>query len=251
MNVSGLLFQRGTMSPKEEVPRSSFGVKRYLLKLNRDLDLLKSRICNPYDPFFEERARLPKSAREIFQIEAAVLFLEDRSFFVHRGFDWKSIARGTKRFALRGKLGGISTIDQQVVRIVLRRYERTLARKVNEVLLAIIINFHCSKRNIFTFYLNNAYLGYKMKGVDEASKKVFGKPAFLLNWEQSAFIASLLPLPFPKDYWEVYSTLHEYPFSKPESVIIAARDISPNWASRIEYRYRLGVHAQGFSARRR
>lgn len=217
-------------------PRRKFGLKKALLSLNRDLDHIKRDIEFNADYGWYCNHSISTSRTELTYIERAILFLEDRRFFSHGGFEFRSALRAIKRYALGGSLNAMSTIDQQSVRISLNRYERSFSRKFIEVLLAVFLNFHVSKRKIFDYYIHNAYLGYKIEGCEIAAQKLFLVSAENLDRKQAAFIASLFPLPFPKSVWINYSKSANYPLRDPSDLIAFAMPIAPRWASRISHR---------------
>lgn len=130
-------------------------------------------------------------------IETMVLVLEDRYFLRHRGFDVRSLPRALRRRWSFGRWGGTSTIEQQFVRTVIQRRERTLRRKFREVILAMILNFHLTKLEILGAYLSCAYYGCCGYGADSPSIIIFEKDAKDLNIDEAAFIASLLVYPIP------------------------------------------------------
>lgn len=225
-------------------PRRSLGVKRWLLALNRDLDRVKHDIS-----FNKDFGRCFCHSVSIYganlsNIEIAILYLEDRRFFSHGGFEFRSALRAVKRMFTRGSLGGMSTIDQQVVRISLKRHERTFSRKFNEISLAIFLNFHETKRDIFDYYIHNAYLGHRMEGCEVAARKIFGISAAEMTREQAGFVASLFPLPFPRSLWQAYVADPRYPMFDPEKIISLGDQVAPRWASRV--RFRMGVALQGY-----
>lgn len=136
---------------------------------------------------------------ELPKVIIDILLLEDRRFFKHRGVELRAIPRAIKRWLRTGKLGGVSTIEQQLVRTVRNRRERSVSRKVSELALAILINFHRTKSEILLAYANSSYFGPRLYGVDTAAMEVFGCSARQLNKHQSAFLAALLPNPLPKN----------------------------------------------------
>lgn len=128
-----------------------------------------------------------------------VLLLEDRNYFRHSGVEpVRSVLRTIKRIALGQRVGGVSTIDQQVVRIVRGRYERTISRKTSEMVLAYVLNRHFSKALILHYYIHNAYFGYRLEGCEIASQRIFGAPASTLKGPEAAYLAAALARPFPK-----------------------------------------------------
>lgn len=217
-------------------PKRSLGFKRLLLRLNRDLDHVKRDISFNSDFGRHFSHSIFVSDSNLTNIEVAALYLEDRRFFSHNGFEVRSFLRALKRLLTRGTLNGMSTIDQQVVRISLKRYERTFSRKLNEIAIAIFLNHHVSKRSIFDYYIHNAYLGYKIQGCEVAARKIFGTRAADLDQRQAAFVVSLFPLPFPRLVWEKYVNHPQYPFHDPDDIIEIATEITPRWAKRLKYR---------------
>lgn len=224
-------------------PKASLGFKRWLLSLNRDIDRVKGDVHSNRDLAFVVLHSITGREDSLTHVETAILYLEDRRFFSHFGVEVRSFLRSIRRFLLKGRLGGMSTIDQQVVRISLNRYERTLSRKARETILAILLNLHCSKRIIFDYYIHNAYLGYGMRGVEVASRKIFGVEANHLSEDQAVLIASLFPLPFPRVVWDVYSVARGYPFSCAKDILTFAEKTSPRWAARIRYRMEIASQA--------
>lgn len=227
-------------------PRLSIGFKKLLLNLNISLDSIKEDIVfNREYGFYFDHSIYP-SSDQLTKLEILILYLEDRRFFVHRGFEFRSLLRLLRRFIRRGKIGGMSTIDQQVVRISTKRSERSLRRKLREVALAYLCNFHLSKKEIFDYYLHNAYLGYRIEGCEIAAQRIFGCGAAYLNWEQAALIASLYPLPFPKSAWEAYNSLAQYPLSDPYEILSVCSPSADRWSRRVAARMRHALKHQDF-----
>lgn len=227
-------------------PRLSIGIKRLLLSLNTALDSIKEDVVFNREYGFYFNHSIYPSSDQLTELEILVLFLEDRRFFVHRGFEFRSLLRLLRRFLRRGKIGGMSTIDQQVVRISTKRSERSLRRKLREVSLAYLCNFHLSKKEILDYYLHNAYLGYRIEGCEIAAQKIFGCGASQLNWEQAALIASLYPLPFPKAAWEAYNSHPQYPMSDPYEILSVCSTSADRWSRRISARMKHALKYQDF-----
>lgn len=136
---------------------------------------------------FEE---LPKSLVD------AVLATEDRSFYHHFGIDVFGLMRATLANIRAGHVvQGGSTITQQVAKNVFLTPERSFARKLKEMMLAIAIEQHFSKEEILSIYLNRVYLGAANYGVDAASKRYFGKSARDISLTESAVLAGMLKAP--------------------------------------------------------
>lgn len=130
----------------------------------------------------------------------AVVALEDRDFLSHPGLSLRGLLRATavNLMAGRVKQGG-STITQQVVKNLLLRPERRMARKMLEGFLAGMLEYSYTKAQILEAYLNNAYFGQDgsiaVVGVEAASRFYFGKPARYLALEEAAELAGMLAAP--------------------------------------------------------
>lgn len=126
----------------------------------------------------------------------AVIATEDRRFFAHHGVDIWGITRAMIRNLRAGRVvEGGSTITQQVAKNIFLTPERSLKRKLQEVLLAFWLESRFNKKEILAIYLNRVYLGAGAYGVDAASLRYFGKPATDLTLMESAMMAGLLKAP--------------------------------------------------------
>ena len=105
-----------------------------------------------------------------------MLAAEDDRFFEHPGIDWQGFARAAWQVALTGepRQGG-STITMQVARNFFLSFEKTIARKVREIFLAVRIERALTKNEILTLYLNKIFLGQRAYGVGAAAEVYFGK----------------------------------------------------------------------------
>ncbi|MFV0560921.1 MAG: PBP1A family penicillin-binding protein [Enterococcus sp.] len=140
-------------------------------------------------------------------IQDAVISTEDKNFYSHHGFDIKGIARAAVRMVLSGGTsgGGGSTITQQLAKNAYLTLDQTFSRKAKELFLAIEIEKNYSKEEILTMYLNNAYFGNGVWGVQDASRKYFGVDADQVTIGEAATIAGMLKGPGiynPIDYPE-------------------------------------------------
>lgn len=126
----------------------------------------------------------------------AVVAIEDRRFYSHIGLDPIGLARAVvANVRAGGIVQGGSTITQQLAKNAFLTPERTLKRKVQEVLLALWLEANFTKDQILTLYLNRVYLGAGAYGVDAASRRYFGKPASRVNMAEAALLAGLLKAP--------------------------------------------------------
>jgi penicillin-binding protein 1A len=140
-------------------------------------------------------------------LRQAIIATEDAGFEQHFGLSIKDTARAVAMDLLTGERKGASTITQQVARdLFLREYMRQggvyartglegLERKVKEWLVSLKIERRYTKREIFTLYANQIYLGHGAYGVEAASHLYFDKPAKDLNLEEAAVIAGIIQSP--------------------------------------------------------
>ena len=126
----------------------------------------------------------------------AVLATEDRRFYAHHGVDPKGLARAA---LVNLRAGGIrqggSTLTQQLAKNLFLTQDRTIKRKIQELLLALWLERRFTKDEILSLYLNRVYLGSGSYGVDAAALRYFDKSARDLSLYESAVIAGLLKAP--------------------------------------------------------
>ena len=101
-------------------------------------------------------------------IHKTLVVAEDRRFYDHGGIDTKAMLRALFLFAIRREIQGASTITQQLVRVLTKRYERTARRKIREILLATLLDKEISKDEQIACYLDIAYFGWRMNGLRQA-----------------------------------------------------------------------------------
>ena len=129
-------------------------------------------------------------------IPQAVVAIEDRRFYSHFGFDPVGFSRAMLRNVMAGKMvQGGSTLTQQLAKNLFLKPDRTLERKVQEVLLALWLEQKYSKDEILEMYLNRVYFGSNSYGVEAASRRYFSKSAKNVTLQQAALIAGLLKAP--------------------------------------------------------
>ncbi|SPC37636.1 PBP1A family penicillin-binding protein [Latilactobacillus fuchuensis] len=130
-------------------------------------------------------------------IQDAVISTEDRTFYSNLGFSIKGMARAAVNLVIHhGEIsGGGSTLTQQLAKNAKLSQKQTFSRKFEELFLAIQITKTYTKKDILTMYLNNAYFGNGVWGVQDASKRYFGKNASELDASEGAVIAAMLRSP--------------------------------------------------------
>ncbi|WP_265515997.1 transglycosylase domain-containing protein [Nitratireductor luteus] len=129
-------------------------------------------------------------------IARAVIAIEDRRFYSHWGVDPVGLARAMVENIIEGRIiQGGSTITQQLAKNLFLEPDRTLERKVQEVLLAIWLEQKHSKAQILEMYLNRVYFGSGAYGVEAASRRYFNKSARDVTLSEAALLAGLLKAP--------------------------------------------------------
>ncbi|AUX11504.1 carboxypeptidase [Latilactobacillus sakei] len=131
------------------------------------------------------------------EIQNAVISTEDRSFYTNPGFSVKGLARAAVNLVIHhGQItGGGSTLTQQLAKNAKLSQKQTFSRKFEELFLAVQITKTYSKKDILAMYLNNAYFGNGVWGVQDASRRYFGKNASELDASEAAVIAAMLRSP--------------------------------------------------------
>ena len=126
----------------------------------------------------------------------AIIATEDRHFYSHYGLDPIGLLRALVADVRAGHVvQGGSTITQQLAKNLFLTPERSLKRKVQELVLAVKLEHRFTKDQLLTLYLNRVYLGNGTWGVDAAARRYFGVSATKLSLYQSALIAGLLKAP--------------------------------------------------------
>lgn len=162
-----------------------------------------------YELFGEEKREFVPLSQIPQHLKEAVLTTEDRYFYTHFGLDWRGVGRSIlKNLRLRdpAQFVGGSTISQQLVRSILLSREKTVPRKIKEIILTLELERRYSKDEILEFYLNQIPLGSTVYGVGAASRFYFGKSVTELSLAESAVISALIQAP---SYYSPYGTHKE------------------------------------------
>lgn len=126
----------------------------------------------------------------------AILATEDRRFYGHFGLDVIGLARAAVVNYRAGRVvQGGSTITQQVAKNLFLTHDRTIKRKVQEVLLALWLEQRFTKDQILTIYLNRVYLGAGVYGMEAAAQRYFGVSARGVSLWQAAILGGLMKAP--------------------------------------------------------
>ena len=126
----------------------------------------------------------------------AVLSIEDKNFEKHSGFEvWRMLVAACHNFRPRGNVQGASTLTMQLARNLFLSPEKTFKRKFREIMLAVQIEHHFTKAQIFTLYANQIYLGHGVYGFATGAEYYFGKRVRDLTVEEAAMLAALPKAP--------------------------------------------------------
>ncbi|KKQ96330.1 MAG: hypothetical protein A3C27_02860 [Candidatus Levybacteria bacterium RIFCSPHIGHO2_02_FULL_39_36] len=128
-------------------------------------------------------------------LKKATIAIEDRDFYKHGAIDLRGITRAFIYTVFKKQVQGGSTITQQLVKNSLLTPERTITRKIKEIILAFVVEGVYSKDKILEMYLNQVSYGGTAWGVEAASYVYFDKPVERLNLAESAFLAALPEAP--------------------------------------------------------
>lgn len=216
------------------LPRYGLSPKHRLIELNEKFDAYIEWVRNysglqseVHLSHLEFMGHIPSAAIDL-------LVLEDHRFFHHGGIDFWAIPRGVRRYIQFGRIGGVSTIDQQLVRTINKRRERTISRKAGECFYAFLLNRHFSKIELLEAYLSTIYLGPHLYGFGTASEFLFGRSLNDLSRKEVGLLACMPPYPVTSAICG--AVRKNGPFSCLESLMQVAEIYSPAWSRKIKRR---------------
>ncbi|HEX8252792.1 MAG TPA: PBP1A family penicillin-binding protein [Thermoanaerobaculia bacterium] len=156
-------------------------------------------ITSIYDNEMEDRVPVTLDSVPKVLVDA-ILATEDRSFYSHEGISIRgTIAALVKDIRTKSMAAGGSTLTQQLVKNLYLNPERTLRRKAQEALMALLLEMRYSKDEILEAYLNEIYLGQngsvQIVGVEQASQVYFGKKVTYLTLSEAATLAGIVRSP--------------------------------------------------------
>ena len=135
-------------------------------------------------------------------LQHAVVAIEDHRFYHHPGIDPIGTSRAVWRDARGGgRVEGGSTITQQLARTLFLSNKKTLGRKLQEAVLALLLEQELSKKQILELYLNRIYLSGGVYGVETMSRNLYGKGAASLSLPEAALVAGLIQAPSALSPW--------------------------------------------------
>lgn len=144
-----------------------------------------------YDVYEQQNRQFTSLESVPEELRQATIAIEDKDFYQHEGFYLPGMIRGISRLITRGRAQGGSTLTQQLVKNVLLTKERTISRKIKELVLAVQIERKFSKDQILQMYLNEAPYGGTAWGIAAAAEMYFDKKPEELSLVESVFLAGL------------------------------------------------------------
>ncbi len=165
-------------------------LKRSFTHTVRDGRMVNKFVVGPSNPDF---VPLEGISRHVVN---AILTTEDSRFFEHHGFIRREFRRALARNIIARRFRyGASSISMQLVKNVLLNREKTLSRKLQELVLTAYLERHLSKERILEIYLNVIEFGPGIYGIGRAARHLFGKPAALVEPQEAAYLSTVLPSP--------------------------------------------------------
>ncbi len=149
-----------------------------------------------YDIYGEEKREIVSFDKISDNLKHAVLASEDARFYQHGAIDMEGILRSVVvDITTRSKSQGGSTLTQQLIRSVYLTNQKSISRKIREIVLSIELERRYSKDQIFEWYLNAIPFGENAYGAEAASQTFFNKPASDLTIAEAATLTAVLPAP--------------------------------------------------------
>jgi penicillin-binding protein 1A len=204
-------------------------IEKYQMELSSEIfDRHGKKIANLIGKeyrFYAEFDEIPSRVIE------ALLAIEDTEFFEHQGINIEAIIRAIfKDIKAMGMVEGASTITQQLVRNTILHREKTLLRKLKEVLLSLKVETLISKEKILELYLNKIYFGRGFYGIKTASRGYFRKELNALSLKEIAMLIGMIKAP------SFYDPTKNYDHSIGRANRVLRRMYSElGWISKSEY----------------
>ncbi|MCX6723923.1 MAG: PBP1A family penicillin-binding protein [Candidatus Staskawiczbacteria bacterium] len=149
-----------------------------------------------YDIYGEEKREIVSFDKISDNLKHAVVSSEDSRFYQHGGLDFEGILRAVwVDITSQSKSQGGSTITQQLIRSVYLTNQKSVSRKIKEIVLSIELENKYSKDQIFDWYLNKIPFGENAYGAEAASQAYFNKPSSDLSLPEAAVLTALIPAP--------------------------------------------------------
>lgn len=148
-----------------------------------------------YEVYVDKKYAPVKLAQIPELLKKATIAVEDETFYTHHGIRPESIIRAAHATLFKKELQGGSTITQQLIKNVLLSPERTISRKIKEVILSLLVETKYTKDQILEMYLNNISYGGTAWGIEAASQKYYGKDVWELDLAEISMLVGLPSAP--------------------------------------------------------
>lgn len=180
--------------------------------------------------FYRERRFFVSHSAVPEHVKNAFIGIEDKRFYSHHGIDLKGILRALRRdISSRAVVEGGSTITQQVAKMILKDSERSIMRKVREMFVTARLEWKYTKDEILGMYLNLAYFGERVYGIESAARTYFDKSTPDLTIAEAALLAALQKAP------NKYSPLKDPSRAWTRRKIVISEMFANNFITREEY----------------
>lgn len=177
---------------------------------------------------YDNKRRSPIPLKEIpNNVKNATIAIEDKDFYKHHGLSITGVGRALFSTIFKRKVQGGSTLTQQLVKNSLLTPERTLKRKVRELVLTFMVEARYSKDQILELYLNTIPYGGTAYGIESAAEQYFNKNAKDLTLAESSFLAGLPAAP------STYSPFGAHPeLAKGRQALVLERMVEDKYISK-------------------
>jgi 1A family penicillin-binding protein len=171
--------------------------KEAVMNRNNTGVVLLDRKDRPFFTFYQAKNKTNVPLQEIpLHVRQAVIAMEDKDFYQHPGFSFTGILRSLiADIRERDMAYGGSTITQQLIKSSMLSPEKSVVRKIKEIVLAQEIERRYTKDEILEMYLNSVYFGEGAFGIEEAAQRYFSKHAKQLTVAEASLLAGILPSP--------------------------------------------------------
>lgn len=212
--ITGILLIGGIFAYfAKDLPSPGKINKRFVAESTKIYDRTGEHLL--YDIHGEEKRTIIPYSEIPDVVKHATIALEDQSFYEHHGIQFSAILRAALKNVSGSKQGG-STITQQLIKNTILTNERTLTRKIKEVILSLELEQKFTKDEILEMYLNEIPYGSNAYGIEAGAQTFFGKSAGDLTLDEAALLASLPKAP---TYFSPYGTKRDRLKARQESAL--------------------------------
>jgi penicillin-binding protein 1A len=196
----------------KDLPRPEIFTEKHFIESTKIYDRTGKVLL--YEIYGEEKRTIVSLENIPEYLKQAVIVAEDANFYHHFGIDFEGILRSILiNLRIGSPVYGGSTIPQQLIRSTFFTPEKTIERKIREIILALELDRRYSKDEILGWYLNQIPLGQNAYGVESASQIYFNKPVSDITMAESAVLAALIQSPY-----------HLSPYGENKDKLLARKD---------------------------